>query len=349
MAIYRRGSVGDEVRRIQGRLEELGHYRGPIDGIYGGGTEVAVRAFQEEADDLSVDGLVGPDTWDVLFGGEEAPEPAIAARSLGRRTLALTGSFETGAPIPDCFAGLSGDFDGQGISFGALQWNLGQGSLQPLLRTMLEEHDDTMRRIFGDRVRVLESVLDAERDEQLSWARSIQDRNRHVLFEPWRGQFRTLGRTEAFQELQVQAAARLHQEALELCTEYGLRSERGVALMFDIKVQNGSIPRLVGEEIRRAFDRLEERGPEEERQGEADGGQGEADPESRLEVERMKIVANRRAEASNPRWVEDVRRRKLTIAEGRGTVHGRHFDLADQYGLGLKPVPELGGEDAGSS
>ena len=45
-------------------------------------------------------------------------------------------------------AGLSGDFDGQGLSFGVLQWNLGQGSLQPLLadsgrRVVLEitEHD----------------------------------------------------------------------------------------------------------------------------------------------------------------------------------------------------------------
>jgi hypothetical protein len=36
----------------------------------------------------------------------------------------------------------------------------------------------------------------------------------------------------------------------------------------------------------------------------------------------MSIVANRRAEAANPRWVDDVRVRKLCIARGEGAVHG---------------------------
>jgi hypothetical protein len=46
-------------------------------------------------------------------------------------------------------------------------------------------------------------------------------------------------------------------------------------------------------------------------------------------------VTNRRAEAANPKWVEDVRTRKLTIADGEGTVHGRVYDLQEQYGIGL--------------
>jgi hypothetical protein len=36
--------------------------------------------------------------------------------------------------------------------------------------------------------------------------------------------------------------------------------------------------------------------------------------------------------------VEDVRTRKLTIANGEGTVHGRHYHLDEQYGIGLKPA-----------
>lgn len=51
----------------------------------------------------------------------------------------------------------------------------------------------------------------------------------------------------------------------------------------------------------------------------------------------MRIVANRRADAASARWVEDVRRRKLTIANGAGMVHGRRYDLADDYGIGLAP------------
>ena len=40
------------------------------------------------------------------------------------------------------------------------------------------------------------------------------------------------------------------------------------------------------------------------------------------EIRILKIVANHRAEASNARWVDDVRRRKLCIANGTGIIHG---------------------------
>ncbi len=53
--IYRRGSGGPEVVRIQRRLQELGHYAGPLDGDFGGGTEAAVKAFQRN-ENLTVDG-----------------------------------------------------------------------------------------------------------------------------------------------------------------------------------------------------------------------------------------------------------------------------------------------------
>ncbi len=56
------------------------------------------------------------------------------------------------------------------------------------------------------------------------------------------------------------------------------------------------------------------------------------------EVARPRIIANRRAEAADPRWVEDVRARKLTIANGGGTVHGNAFNLEGQYGIRLKVV-----------
>lgn len=62
-----------------------------------------------------------------------------------------------------------------------------------------------------------------------------------------------------------------------------------------------------------------------------------ASPEE-TELARMRIVANRRAEAANPKFVEDVRRRKLCIAEGKGVVHGITYDLAAQFGLGLRKV-----------
>src|SRR5262245_26636481 len=130
--LYRRGAKGDEVSKIQSCLRDLGLYRGPVDGDFGGGTESAVRSFQMLRR-LAVDGAVGPETWGALFDGAAITPPAIVSKPLAHRSLALSGAFETDAGPPECFAGLSGDFDDQGISFGVCQWNLGQGSLQPML------------------------------------------------------------------------------------------------------------------------------------------------------------------------------------------------------------------------
>lgn len=313
MVLYRRGSTGPEVKRIQQQLQQKGYYNGPIDGIYGGGTESSVRAFQR-AEELAVDGVVGPNTWKELFDEDAVSPPSILEEPLSFRSLALTGTFETGKPTPDCFAGISGDFDGQGISFGAMQWNLGQGSLQPLLEKMDHQHPDLVGDIFADRCSEFREILKAPKEQQMAWSRSIQNQNNFVLREPWGGLFKTLGRCEEFQDIEVDTAGRLYDEAIELAREYDLRSERAVTLMFDIKVQNGSIYPYVKHQIMRDFDHL---------------------PEDANEEDRLSIVANRRAEACKKRWIEDVRRRKLTIARGRGTVHGMHYELKEDYGIRL--------------
>jgi peptidoglycan hydrolase-like protein with peptidoglycan-binding domain len=61
MATLRRGSTGPEVTALQRRLRELGFDPNGIDGQFGPGTEAAVKAFQQ-ANGLTVDGIVGPNT-----------------------------------------------------------------------------------------------------------------------------------------------------------------------------------------------------------------------------------------------------------------------------------------------
>ncbi len=51
-----------------------------------------------------------------------------------------------------------------------------------------------------------------------------------------------------------------------------------------------------------------------------------------------RIVVNRCAEAATAKWVEDVRVRKLCIANGEGQVHGIGYDLEGQFGIGLRRV-----------
>jgi len=319
MATYRVGSKGPEVLQIETRLKALGLYKGPLDGEFGGGTEAAVKAFQKN-NKLEVDGQVGPITWKALFN-KKIPEPAIANKPVDYKCLALTGAFETGVGIPECFAGISGDFDGQGISFGVAQWNFGQDSLQPLLKDMIKNNRKIVKSIFQDHYDVLVEALNADKQELMDFARSIQHPVKHFVFEPWKGMFKSLGRTEEFQAIEQQYANGLYKSALKLCGDYGLKSERAAALMFDIKVQNGSISSLVKTQIMRDFASLPTDISKED-----------------AEVEKMKIIANRRAAASNPRWIEDVRTRKLCIAQGGGTIHGITYDLETQFGIRLKNV-----------
>ena len=318
MSVYKCGSQGPEVGQIQQRLRDQGFYHGPIDGDFGGGTESALKAFQR-AQNLEVDGQVGPATWEKFGIATPASEPAIKSEPLNVRCLALTGSFETGAPPPDCFAGLSGDFDGQGISLGVCQWNFGQGSLQPLLTEMIRTHENIVNNIFHDYAEEFRRVISASQQDQLAWTRSIQDPH-HKIAEPWRGLLKTLARCDEFQAIQAASAGRMFKAAAALCHTYQVTSERALALMFDITVQNGSINDVVKAQIVRDFALL----------------QG-TESAAALEVARLRIVANRRAAAGNSQWIEDIRTRKLTIANGEGVVHGRQYSLEDQYGIKLTP------------
>jgi len=59
--------VGDvRVHAAQLALSVLGFYTGPLDGNFGSGTESAVRNYQRK-NNLTVDGSIGPKTWDKLF------------------------------------------------------------------------------------------------------------------------------------------------------------------------------------------------------------------------------------------------------------------------------------------
>jgi hypothetical protein len=323
MAIYRLGSTGAEVGNIQTALQQDGLYDGDIDGIFGDETDAAVRAFQEQ-NGLDVDGVVGPITLAQLFPAPTSPptdptSPSIGDQPLEYRCMALTGAFETGKPFPGCFSGLAGSFDGMGISFGALQWNLGQKTLQPMLSEMASSHPDVWSTVFGSNADVLSGIIAESLADQIAWARSIQSSG-FVVAEPWNSQFVALGQTPEYQAIEIDRAANIFANAQSLCTTYELNTGRGVSLMYDIVTQDGSISASTKEKIFDDYANLA----------------SDLSPDD-LQVARMKIIAQRRASAANSASYQDVLSRKMTIAEGQGTVHGATYDLSD-YGLTLDPL-----------
>jgi hypothetical protein len=256
---------------------------------------------------------------------------ATPEEPLANRVLTLTACFETGLPAPDCFGVLAGNFDGQGISFGALQWNIGTGSLQPLLIAMREQYPQAMKDTLGKLYDELSQMLDRPRAQQMDWALGIQRTSQKGaaavwnVATPWKEALFRLGTTPQFIKLEVSNAAKRYAIALESCAEWGLDRERGVALMFDINVQNGQVDRNgSGGRIRQDFGTLPASLSEDERQ-----------------LRMMEIVARRRAEVSSPPWREVVLSRKLTIALGKGRVHTRDFDLEAQFHITMKKVAEM--------
>jgi hypothetical protein len=232
----------------------------------------------------------------------------LSSRPLAWRCLALTASFETSRHSPACFAGIVGNFDGQGLSFGALQWNVGQGTLQPLLRDMLAEHRAVCSRVFGAAVTQLEALANTPARQGVALVKNLSW---------WRGVLTDLGCTPECQDIQVRHAGQFFQRALVLCRNYNLASERAAALFFDISVQNGSITPAVRTLIQADFLRL---------------------PAGASETDKMRIIARRRAAAAKPQFAPDVLSRKMTIAEGRGTVHGIQYDLQRDFSIGLTPL-----------
>ena len=94
----KKGMRGEDVRRVQQRLKDLMFDPGPIDGLYGGDTMMAIWAFQslvmKTTRDVLVD-VVTPVMWDVMRGNvviaprRQPGTPAHAEIYLPEQTMAV--------------------------------------------------------------------------------------------------------------------------------------------------------------------------------------------------------------------------------------------------------------------
>lgn len=94
-AVVAYGDTGSEVAAVQRALNRFSYYSGPIDGIFGSGTERAVVNFQY-GNSLSADGIVGPATEAALGisgsgsgGGSSGTSGVLRFGDTGSRVTAL--------------------------------------------------------------------------------------------------------------------------------------------------------------------------------------------------------------------------------------------------------------------
>ncbi len=237
------------------------------------------------------------DTWKTLMSTDNLP-------SIRDRALQLTADFEGHG-----FRKIAGNFDGAGITWGIIGFTLKHGEIKKLIDKIHQQHPNILSTAFGELENKLLRILQLSMDEQLNWANGISlgTRKYRVLPE-WEEAFDKLGNFKEVQALQLESVEKYWDKAERDINRFGLQTEAGFALCFDIAVQNGGID--FGTEERRVLRLFSEKTPSNEE-------------------EKRKIISNVVAENSNPRYVEDVRSRKLTIATGRGKVHGSKYNVSN--------------------
>lgn len=282
------------VRRLQTRLAETGFSPRGIDGDFGGKTRTALEAFQRDRG-LTVSGEVDEATWRALF---DADPPSVAERS-----LAVTASFEGHG-----FTHAAGNWDDAGITWGIVGFTLRHGALGEVVRRVHEAHPELLPEDFGPtRHRTLLENLAKPRAERVAWADTISlEDDKRTLHRPWREAFAAFGARPEVQAVQIAVADEEYgRPARNTAAALGLASELGYALCFDAQVQNGGVKAAPRRRIER------------ERAG--------REPADERELRRL--VARAVADNALARFRRDVLDRKLTLAEGEGTVHGRRYVL----------------------
>ncbi len=246
----------DDVKMVQELLNSNQRSMVPLrrlseDGICLPATIAAIRRFQLSVPNVPfMDGIVQPysTTLQALKIGAVLVPPKLIGNRLDLATaqdmaLQITAVFEGG------YKGAAGDGDGQGISFGMIQWNFGQDTLGPLLSKMMAQNSTAFATCFGaeDNYETLRKALtDEDQDAQLSWARDFQKKKPHT----WRSPFVKLGSIESFNQIQrQQAKAEYHPRVVRAikairAIDSDLMSNilfKTYSALLDLCVQQGSI------------------------------------------------------------------------------------------------------------
>jgi hypothetical protein len=126
------------------------------------------------------------------------------------------------------------NLDGNGVSYGILQWTQKSGSLGRLLRAMAATDPVAFGRFFGAR---WAELLDVTGRASLEAVDGVS-----LWAEPWVSRFATAGRWPAFQQVQARVAAESEYMAgaVEIARLLGVSTERAMVLYYNRTVHQGS-------------------------------------------------------------------------------------------------------------
>jgi hypothetical protein len=198
-------------------------------------------------------------------------EQSAGADDSEKDTITLLKAQEIAFEVSSDFEGegytaLAGDGDNQGISFGCMQWNIGQNTLQPLWKKFWKRDEKAFRECFGthdDAFTQVEKILKGTTNAKaLEWARTTHNmvKKNPVWKDPWKKILLKIASVPAFQEIQkFEAGALNHPPTLnsiawlrkKLPDLFKLFELRSYVALFDLCNQQGIVKqgnyKVVGE------------------------------------------------------------------------------------------------------
>lgn len=198
------------------------------------------------------------------------------------------------------FEALAGNFDQQGMSFGIIQWNFGQGTLGPVLKNMRDTDPAVFDACFGENMN-LQTLISAlncsDQTAQFNWSTGVQSSNQ----AGWKLAFKNIGQVERFKAIQLKHAAKYHDNVLtcislmrEISPQHMASVElRTYVALYDLCVQQNNLTKAKQDII--------------------DGY-----PSSNVtnQHELLIYVCKKRAERAASVWVADCLSRRIGIIQG---------------------------------
>ncbi|WP_455230366.1 hypothetical protein [Geopseudomonas aromaticivorans] len=169
--------------------------------------------------------------------------PLVRAQEIA---LLVSSGYEGKAELD--FEALAGNFDGQGMSFGVIQWNFGQGTLGPVLKEMRDADTSTFDACFGENMNLntlISALNSGNQTTQFNWSTSVQSTNQ----AGWKQAFKNIGQVEKFKSIQLKNAAKYHENVLicinlmrEIAPQHMTTIElRTYVALYDLCVQQNNL------------------------------------------------------------------------------------------------------------